>query len=157
MDSASDRSATFSWARASSEPAADRTLARRLGRRFQDVSWFDIIVAVLVTAVFDLVIGLVISGYYGSRCRDVCTLHQQAHEDRMLLLLVPLLLGLPPVLVALFVRRLRVLIAAVQAVACAALVIHAALDLRTVNSHIDGTVPCWNKLYSPKDCPWGPV
>jgi hypothetical protein len=73
------------------------------------------------------------------------------------LLVVPALLGLPPVLAALLIKRLRVLIAAIQAVICAALMLHAALDLHTVNSHINGTVPCWNNLYSPKDCPWGPV
>ena len=128
-----------------------------LGRSLRDVSWLDVAGAVAVTVVFDLVIGLIISGYFATHCRDICTLHQQAHEDRMLLFLVPILVGLPPVLVALWVGRLRVLIAAVQAVVCAALVIHAALDLRTVTSHINGTAPCWSKDYSDKDCPWGPV
>jgi H+/Cl- antiporter ClcA len=128
-----------------------------LRRRLQDVSWFDIAAAIGMTGVFDLVIGLIVSGYFGAHCRNICTLHQQAHEDRMLLLLIPLLLGLPPVLVALLLKRLRVLLAAVQAVICAALMIHAALDLRTVNSRINGTAPCWNSLYSAKDCPWGPV
>jgi hypothetical protein len=126
-------------------------------RRLQDVSWFDIIVAIVVAGVFDLVVGLVVSGYFGAQCHGVCTLRQQAHEDRMLLLLIPVLLGLPPVLVALLLRRLRILLAAVQAVSCAVLMIHAALDLRTLDSHINGTAPCWSNLYSPKDCPWGPV
>jgi hypothetical protein len=148
----------FSWARpddAEAPPAGGFRAALR--RRLEDVSWFDIAVAIAVTGVFDLVIGLVVSGYFGAQCHSVCTLRNQAHEDRMLLLLIPVLLGLPPVLVALLIRRLRVLLAAIQAVTCAALMIHATLDLRTVNSHINGTAPCWNNLYSPKECPWGPV
>jgi len=148
----------FSWARpadAEAPPAAGFRAA--LGRRLQDIYWFDIAVAIAVTGVFDLEVGLVISGYFGAQCHSVCTLRNQAHEDRMLLLLVPTLLGLPPVLAALLIKRLRVLLAAIQVVTCAALMIHAALDLRTLNSHINGTVPCWNSLYSPKDCPWGPV
>jgi hypothetical protein len=114
-------------------------------------------VAVAITAIFDLVVGLVVSGYFATRCRDICTLHQQAHEDRMLFILLPPLLFLPPVLVALLVRRLRVLVTAVQVVVCAGLLIHAAFDLRTVNSHINGTARCWAPQYSDKDCPWGPV
>jgi hypothetical protein len=156
-DAGKPRPAEFSWARPATDLPPARGLRASLGRRFQDVSWFDAFVAVAVTAVFDLVVGLVVSAYYGTHCRSVCTLHQQAHEDRMLLLLIPLLLGLPPVLVALLLKRLRVLIASVQSVVCAALMIHAALDLRTVNSHIHGTAPCWAPEYPPKDCPWGPV
>jgi hypothetical protein len=146
----------FSWARPVALPPT-RGLRASLGRRLQDVSWFDVIVAVIVTGVFDLVAALVLSSYYGAQCQGVCTLRQQAHEDRMLLLLIPLLIGLPPVLVALLIRRKRLLLAAVQAVLCAALVIHSAVALRTLNSHINGTAPCWTSQYSPKDCPWGPV
>jgi len=131
-----------------------RALARR---RLRDVSWFDVAVAVAVTAIFDFVVGLVVSGYYGSHCRGICTLHQQAHEDRMLFLLIPLLICAPPVLVALVTKQMRVLIAAVQLVICVTLLVHTALDLRKVNSHIDGTAPCWSTLYTPKECPWGPV
>jgi len=147
----------FTWARAGSGPAIERTLIGRLRRSLQDVSWFDLAAALGMVGIFDLVIGLIVSGYYGSRCRGICTLHQQAHEDRMLFILIPILLGLPPVLVALLLRRLRVLIGAVQAIVCAALVIHAAVALRTVNSHINGTAKCWTQLFSDKDCPWGPV
>jgi len=155
---AGDKPLEFSWARpADAEQPPEAGLRAALRRRLQDVSWFDISVAIAMTGVFDLVIGLVVSGYFGAQCHDVCTLRNQAHEDRMLLLLLPVLLGLPPVLVALLIKRLRVLLAAIQAVTCAALMIHAALDLRTVNSHINGTVPCWNSLYSAKECPWGPV
>jgi len=148
----------FSWARpGEAEAPPARGLMAALRRRLQDVSWFDIAVAIAVTGVFDLVVGLVVSGYFGAQCHDVCTLRHQAHEDRMLLWLIPVLLGLPPVLVALLLKRMRVLLAALQSITCAALVIHAALDLHTVNSHINGTAPCWSSLYSPKDCPWGPV
>ena len=152
------RQAGFSWARPDAAAAPpERGFRAAVRRRLQDVSWFDIAVAVAVTGIFDLVVGLIISGYFGSHCRDICTLRQQAHEDRMLLILIPILLGLPPVLVALLIKRMRVLLAVLQSVICAALVIHAAFDLRTVSSHINGTAPCWNNLYSPKDCPWGPV
>jgi hypothetical protein len=157
-DTGDQRHVGFSWARpdaAGDEPA--RGLRAAVRRSLRDVSWFDVVAAVVVAAVFDLVIGLIISGYFATHCRDVCTLHQQAHEDRMLLFLIPLLLGLPPVLVALWVGRMRVLIAAVQIVICGALTVHAALGLRTVTSHINGTAPCWSKDYSAKDCPWGPV
>jgi hypothetical protein len=126
-------------------------------RRFRDVAWFDVVVAVIITAIFDFVVGLLLSGYFGSHCQNVCTLHQQAHEDRMLLLLIPVLVCAPPVLLALVLKRLRVLIAAVQVIICVALLTHTVLDLRTVRSHIDGTAPCWTSLYTPKDCPWGPV
>jgi len=157
VSDARDRQVAFSWASTQAQPHTQRTLIGRLRWSLQDVSWFDMAAALGITAVFDLVVGLVISGYYGSKCQGICTLHQQAHEDRMLLILVPILLGLPPLLVALLLRRLRVLIGAVQAVVCAALVIHATLDLRTVNSHINGTARCWTTAYSDKDCPWGPV
>ena len=156
MDKARDEQVAFSWARsAEAETVPAGGVRAALRRRLQDVSWFDIAVAIAATGVFDLVIGLIISGYYSSKCRDVCTLHQQAHEDRMLFILVPILLGLPPVLLALWIRRLRVLLAALQAAVCLGFMVHAALDLRTVNSRINGTAPCWNTLYSPKDCPWG--
>ncbi|HEU5271001.1 MAG TPA: hypothetical protein VFU36_13835 [Jatrophihabitans sp.] len=157
MSNPRDGQISFSWARPGAEDDTPRTLIGRLRRSVRDVSWFDVAAALGITAVFDLVVGLLISGYYGSKCRDVCTLHQQAHEDRMLLILVPLLLGLPPLLVALLARRLRVAVGAVQAAVCAAFMIHAALDLRTVESHINGTAKCWTALYSDKDCPWGPV
>jgi H+/Cl- antiporter ClcA len=150
------RQTGFSWARPDEVRARGNRFAR-WRRRFDYVSWPDIAVAIAVIAVFDLVIGLVISGYFSTHCRDICTLHQQAHQDRMLLFLVPILLGLPPVLLALWIGRLRVLIAAVQAIVCAALMTHAALDLRTVNSHINGTARCWSDQYSAKNCPWGPV
>lgn len=148
--------AAFSWARSTETPQR-RSLAESLRWRLRDLSWFDVIAALVTTAIFDFVVGLIISAYFGTECHDVCTLHQRAHEDRMLMLLLPLLLGAPPVLVALLLRRMRVLIAFVQLVTCVLLVTHAALDLRTVDSRIHGTARCWNPLYSDKDCPWGPV
>jgi NADH:ubiquinone oxidoreductase subunit 5 (subunit L)/multisubunit Na+/H+ antiporter MnhA subunit len=148
--------AGFSWARSTETPQR-RSLAESVRWRLRDLSWFDVIAALVTTAIFDFVVGLIISAYFGTECHDVCTLHQRAHEDRMLMLLLPLLLGAPPVLVALLLRRMRVLIAFVQLVTCVLLVTHAALDLRTVDSRIHGTARCWNPLYSDKDCPWGPV
>src|SRR4051794_1647668 len=130
---------------------------RALRDRLRDVSWFDVAAAVVATAIFDFVAGLIISGYFAAKCHDVCTLHQQAHEDRMLLILVPALVCAPPVLVGLLLKRMRIVIATVQVIICVALTTHAVLDLRTVESHINGTAPCWNKLFPPKDCPWGPV
>jgi hypothetical protein len=147
---------SFSWAR-STEASQRRNLAEWLAWRLRDLSWFDVIAALIATAVFDFIVGLVVSAYFGAQCQNVCTLHQRAHEDRMLMLLLPLLIGAPPVLAALLLRRMRVLIATVQLATCLLLVVHAALDLRTVESRINGTARCWNTLYSDKDCPWGPV
>jgi hypothetical protein len=147
---------SFSWAQSTDAPQR-RDLVESLRRRLRDLSWFDVIAALIATAVFDFIVGLVISGYFGAQCQNVCTLHQRAHEDRMLMLLLPLLVGAPPVLAALLLRRMRIVIASIQLVTCVLLVVHAALDLRTVESRINGTARCWNPLYSDKDCPWGPV
>lgn len=148
--------ASFSWAQNTEAPQR-RTFAEALRWRLRDLSWFDVIAALIATTIFDFVVGLVLSAYFGTQCHDACTLHQRAHEDRMLMLLLPILLGAPPVLVALLLRRMRVVIVSVQLVTCVLLVTHAALDLRTVDSRIHGTARCWNPLYSDKDCPWGPV
>jgi NADH:ubiquinone oxidoreductase subunit 5 (subunit L)/multisubunit Na+/H+ antiporter MnhA subunit len=147
---------SFSWARDTEAPQR-RSLAESLRWRLRDVSWFDVIAALIATAVFDFIIGLVISTYFGAQCQNICTLHQRAHEDRMLMLVTPILIGVPPVLAALFLRRMRIVIASLQLVTCVLLVVHAALDLRTVDSRIHGTARCWNPLYSDKECPWGPV
>jgi len=147
---------SFSWAQSTETPQR-RSLAESLRWRLRDLSWFDVIAALVATAIFDFVVGLIISAYFGTQCRDVCTLHQRAHEDRMLMVVTPILIAAPPVLVALFLRRMRVVIAFVQLVICVLLVTHSALDLRTADSRIHGTARCWNPLFSDKDCPWGPV
>ena len=57
---------------------------------------------------WDFVVGLVLSGYFAVRCGgDVCTLHENLHRDQMLFWLIPLVMALPPVLLALWRRKMR--------------------------------------------------
>ncbi len=128
----------------------------RLRLRFRDFSWFDTIALLIGLLVWDLVTGLVLSGYFSIRCAgDICTLHQNLHRDYMLFWLIPLVMILPPVLFALWRGKLRTLVIGFQVVILGAVMIHTAYDAHVQRQRIDGTVPCWNKIYTPKECPWG--
>jgi len=138
------------------EPPVPAGRFARLRSWRQDVSWFDIIAVVLAILVWDFVSALGLSGYFAIRCGgEVCTLHQNLHRDEMLFWLIPLVMVLPPTLVALWKRRMRSLVIGFQLIVLAALMIHTGYDAHLQQQRIDGTVPCWNKLYPPKECPWG--
>jgi len=150
-------SAIPSWSGKPAAPPPEPTgLVGRLRVQFRDFSWFDTIALLLGLLVWDLVTGLVLSGYFSVRCgAQPCTLHQNLHRDHMLLWLIPLVMFLPPVLMVLWRRKMRGLVIGVQVVVLGALLIHTVHDAHVQRQRIDGTVPCWNKLYTPKECPWG--
>lgn len=147
-----------SWAQPGSAPtpaAPDGGLAR-LRRHFRDFSWFDLISVTLGLLVWDFVTGLCLSGYFSIRCGgDACTLRQDLRRDELLYWLIPLVMILPPVLMAFWRKKMRSYVIVFQVVILGALMIHTAQDAHTQRQRIDGTVPCWNNLYTPKDCPWG--
>ncbi|HEX2905000.1 MAG TPA: hypothetical protein VHO01_16215 [Jatrophihabitans sp.] len=147
----------FSWALPGTEqPAAPTGVRARLQRRLRDFGWFDLVSVLIGLLVWDFLVGILLSGYFSIRCgANACTLRQDLHRDQLLYLLIPLVMTLPPVLVSLWRRRLRVLVAGFQVAVLVALLAHTAYDANVQRERINGTVPCWNDLYSPKDCPWG--
>lgn len=149
---------SFSWSGSSApaEPAQPTGPVGRLRLALRDISWFDLIAVVIGVLVWDFVTALVLSGYFAIRCGgDVCTLHQNLRRDELLFWLIPLVMVLPPVLFALAKRKLRGLVIGLQVVILGALMIHTGYDAHVQRERINGTVPCWNSLYPPKECPWG--
>jgi len=151
----SERPTFISWgtpAPVAGEPPRKQRWRTRLG----DFSWFDLVSAVLGVLIWDFVTGLVLSGVFAIRCGGtVCTLHQNLTRDQMLYWLVPVVMFLPPVLLVLKMGRMRTVVIVAQVIMLGALTLHTLNDAHVTRQRIDGTVPCWNPLYSPKECPWG--
>lgn len=150
-----DSSAFVSWGSPDhAAPAEPPAAAWRI--RLREFDWFDLIAVIIGLAIWDFVAGLVLSGYFAVRCGgNVCTLHQDLHRDHLLYWLVPLVIVLPPILLALKLGRLRLTVLGIQLVVLVAATLHTMHDAHVTTQHINGTVKCWSPDYSPKDCPWG--
>jgi len=155
----SNRSSYTSWVvdkPGTSRQPARRTAWDRLRVRFDDFSFLDAFFAGLCVAVFDFVGVLVISGWQTSTCGDLCGLRTQLHLMHVAAVLTLTAIALPPLILALALRRGRVAATAVQAVLCLVVLVNVVGTEHRLIPRIDGTAPCWNPDYSAADCPWGP-
>jgi hypothetical protein len=145
----------FSWARVDAS-GADSSGMQPLRRRPGAARWFDLFLVLFAVIAWDFVSGLAVSFYYSVHCGGgQCSPHQALQRDQALYWLVPVVMLLAPVLVVLYKRKLRLLVAGLQLVLLVAITAHTAYDAHVQRERLNGTVPCWNPLYTPKECPWG--
>ncbi|MGI8664709.1 MAG: hypothetical protein ACR2N4_01530 [Jatrophihabitans sp.] len=155
-----DSVARPSWA--TDRPAAGPTgsLAagrQRLGRWREGFSFFDTLVAIAAVAAFDLLGVLVVTGWQTIRCGDGCGLRTQLHLMHLATILCAVLVVLPPLLCVLLLRRVRLLITAIQVLLCLGIAVNVISTQHRLVPRIHGTARCWNPLYSNAEYPWGPT
>ncbi len=127
---------------------------RRWLETVRDGGWFDMLAALLVLGLIDLVVLLSFAGWQSAKCGGTCGLLTQMH----LLRIGTLFLSAVPavtVLTALVFRRQRVALIAVQLLLFGVLLSNNLSSQHRLESHINGTATCWNSAYSNRDCPWG--
>ena len=145
--------------------ATSRTESRypRLSRLIERTRWFELVFTVLALLVWDFAAfflgGVAINelrcpasacGPANSKAIPLPTQLQILHDATWVM---PVLLALP-LLVGLFFRRWLVLIALVQVMVCAFLLVHIVGQAQLTDDRLHGRVPCWNKAYTPTNCPW---
>lgn len=133
-----------------------RTAWRRLRVRFDNFSLLDAFFAALIVAGFDFVGVLVVSGWQTTSCGDLCGLRTQLHLLHVAAVLTLTAIALPPLILALALRRGRAAAVAVQTVLCLVVLVNVVGTEHRLIPRINGTAPCWNPDYSDADCPWGP-
>lgn len=144
----------LSWA--TNEPTPGPGLRRVLRRHFDRVSMLDVLIALAVVALFDLVAVLLVSGWQSARCGELCGLRTQLHLMHIAAVLTFVVIILPPALIAILTRRGRAVVLAVQAVLCLGLLLNTIGTQHRLTARLHGTATCWNPGYSNADCPWGP-
>jgi len=136
----------------------------RLSRLVERIDWAAVLFTVVGLAVYDFLVyflggvGITEARCPGGNCGGadskfipLPTQLQILHDSYWL---IPVLLGLP-LLLGLFLRRWLVLIAVVQVLVGAFLMVHIVNRAQLMDDRIHGRVPCWNVKYTPTNCPWG--
>jgi hypothetical protein len=136
----------------------------RLSRFLERTGWFEIAFTVVALGIYDLIafllggVGINEARCPGGNCGPATskfiplpTQLQILHDSYWL---IPVLLALP-LLVGLLLRRWLVLMAVVQVVVCAFLMMHIVSRAQLLDDRIHGRVPCWDTRYTPTNCPWG--
>lgn len=148
-----------SW---STETSSTEPRHPRLSRFLERTGWFEMAFTVVALGIYDFAaffLGGV--GISEARCPGSCgpagtktiplpTQLQILHDSYWL---IPVLLALP-LLIGLFLRRWLVLIALLQVLVCAFLMVHIVSRAQLLDDRMHGRVPCWNEKYTPTTCPW---
>ncbi|MEO7260153.1 MAG: hypothetical protein ABI047_02640 [Jatrophihabitantaceae bacterium] len=153
--SGAEKKVFVSWVDGERSGAASHRPSR-LRNRLADISWIDAALGFVAVAAYDLVGILVVSGWQTARCGGECGLRTQLHLMRVALVLSLVVVVLPPVLLALVIRRGRLVVAVAQSALCLLMVLNAVSTEHKLTPRINGTATCWNPLYSNAECPWGP-
>lgn len=151
-----EQQAFVSWASGDRPGASVDPRFAGLRNRLAEIGWLDMALGLVAVALYDLVGVLVVSGWQSAACGSDCGMRTQLHLMHVALVLSLAVVVAPPVLLALVIRRGRVVVAVAQVALCLLMLLNAVSTEHRLLPRINGTAQCWNPLYSNAECPWGP-